>query len=402
MIGVMNVHVPAQAPKDFVLALRARESSLRNLASTLCRNRDRAECLLSHVMAKAQREHATFDRKTNFATWVMRMMREEFTAGAGLEEVTKEQPTSTKPDVTPLPKTGRRRPEPIKRAELTAEDALRLIDITPYLSALRPPKTVDLGPAPNLAWLEISLLRIDQRYQREILRRGRNNVIRIAAEFDWRKFTPVIVARIAGTPYYGIVDGQHRTTAAACRSIVKVPCMIIDADPRQQAAAFAAINGNVTQMSSLQLHAARIAAGDPVATGLDDVCGSAGVEIMRYPVPANLIKPGQTLAVSCLASALKTHGPEVLNTALLCITATGDGNVGLLRAPLIRGLCQVLAAHPKLAANTEEALRIAETIDFGRLLEDASVEARRARMPVASMVVTKLATKFGCTAAKAA
>lgn len=401
MIGVMKTHPHTQAPNDFTLALRAREPSLRNLASTLCRNRDRAECLLSHVMAKAQRDHATFDRKTNFATWLMRMMREEFDAGNIPETLAKEA-TAVKPQVTSLPKPGRRRPEPIKRADVTTEDALRQIDIAPYLTALRPPKSKDIGPVPNLDWIDISLLRIDQRYQREILRRGRNNVIRIAAEFDWRKFIPVIVARITGTSFYGIVDGQHRTTAAACRSIKKVPCMIIDADPHQQAAAFAAINGNVTQMSSLQLHAARIAAGDSAATTLDDVCGSAGVEILRYPVPANLIKPGQTLAVSCLAAALKAHGQEVLTTALLCITATGNGNVGLLRAPLIRGLCQVLAAHPKLTANTEEALHIAETIDFGRLLEDASVEARRARMPVAGMVVTKLAATFGSAAAKAA
>jgi DNA-directed RNA polymerase specialized sigma24 family protein len=395
MMTTMNAHARIAAPQDFVAALRTREATLRNLASTLCRNRDRAERLLVHVISKAEREYGSFDRTSNLTGWLMRLMREEFAAGltpGGLVETATNDAESrtSEPDAP-----SRRRPEPRRRSAIAAEDAHRAIDITPFLSALRPPKSEDLGPRPELVWLDISLLRIDQRYQREILRRGRGNVIRIAAEFDWRMFTPVIVSRIVGTPFYAIVDGQHRTTAAACREIMNVPCMIIEADPCQQAAAFAAINGNVTQMSSLQLHAARIAAGDLEAVRLEDVCAAAGVEILRYPVPANLIKVGQTLAVSCLASALKVYGPAVVTAALLCITATGTGNSGLLRAALIRGLCHIMAQRPRLAADPEEAMGLAEAVDFERLLEDASVEARRTRVPVSNVVIAKLSLAFG-------
>lgn len=410
----MNASASATAPakpvpKDFLPALRAQEAALRNLASTLCRNRARAERLLAHVMAKAEREHASFQRGTNFSAWLMKMMRTEFSAtltASGLVEAATATAASwdvapPEPDVAPTPlpaaapRVPRRRPEPRRRAAPAAEDIHRPIDVRPFMTALRPPRSADLGPLPELAWLPIADLRIDQRYQREILRRGRGNVIRIHAEFDWRMFTPVIVSRIAGTALYAIVDGQHRSTAAACREIPKVPCLIIDADPCEQAAAFAAINGNVTQMSSLQLHAARIAAGDKAAIRLDEVCAAAGVEILRYPVPASNIGVGQTLAVSCLAKSLAAYGQDVLTAALLCITATRDGNVGLLRAPLIRGLCQTISRRPQLAADPEEAMRIAEDIDFEHLLDGATLDARRMRVPMATAVTARLEVPFG-------
>ena len=141
--------------------------------------------------------------------------------------------------------------------------ALRPIDPKPYAMderLLQQP----VGPAPVLQWLPIDQLGIDPAYQRDILRRGHDNIGRIARRFDWRKFGTVIVAPIAGGRY-AIVDGQHRTTAAAVRGIESVPCQIIMADPGEQAAAFAAINGAVTGMTPLQLHAARVAAGDPDA-----------------------------------------------------------------------------------------------------------------------------------------
>jgi protein gp37 len=129
--------------------------------------------------------------------------------------------------------------------------------------------------------------------------RGANNILAIAPAFKWAKFAPVVVAPIAGN-LFAIVDGQHRTTAAALRGFESVPCVIIAPDEADQADAFVAINANVTAMSPLQLHAARLAAGSKEAAALTEVCSEAGVTICRYPVPANKIKPGETLAVAML------------------------------------------------------------------------------------------------------
>src|SRR5437868_11859154 len=81
----------------------------------------------------------------------------------------------------------------------------------------------DIGPAPDLRWLPIDRLVIDDSYQRPIAFAGRRNINAIANAFDWRRFSPVIVAPVEGGSY-AIVDGQHRTTAAAAIGITSVPC----------------------------------------------------------------------------------------------------------------------------------------------------------------------------------
>jgi len=100
------------------------------------------------------------------------------------------------------------------------------------------------GPAPFLDWIATERLVVDTEYQREIGRRGATNVAQIAEHFDWSKFAPVIVAPVEGGRF-AIVDGQHRTTAAILREIKEVPCQVVQADRAQQAAAYAAVNGNV-------------------------------------------------------------------------------------------------------------------------------------------------------------
>jgi hypothetical protein len=400
----MNMHPDIArrraTPPEFESDLARHTSSLRNLANSLCRSHEKADRLVEVVLSKARAEHGSFDRATNLASWLMKRMRNEFNAtltastavdlapgGANAKEAAKT--AAMPPKAAPIADKA-----PAKKAKSVAVPGdFRVIDITPFLSKVKP-KSGDFGTPPELAWIDIDLLRLDVKYQREILRSGRKNVIEIAANFDWSRFATVIVARIHDG-LYAIVDGQHRTTSAACCGITKVPCQIIQATPEQQAAAFAAINGNVTKMTPLQLHAARVAAGDRKARQLDRVCAEAGVEILRYPVPANNIKAGQTLAVSCLSDALKAYGADTLGAALSCLTRTGDGNVGMLRRPVIRGLCQILSQRPKLVANPRSAIRLAEEIDFDTLLEDASVEARRARKQVATVIVDKLAVPFG-------
>lgn len=144
-----------------------------------------------------------------------------------------------------------------------------------------------------------------------------------------------------------IVDGQHRTTAAAIWGIKKVPCQVIIADRKKQAAAFAAINAVITEMSSMQVHAAKIIAGDPSATKLAKICAEAGVSILRYPVQTKNQKVGETMAVGMLYRMLAKFGEETLVTALSCITRTRDGYPGLIRSQLVTALCVVLEADPE-------------------------------------------------------
>jgi hypothetical protein len=219
------------------------------------------------------------------------------------------------------------------------------------------------GPAPFLEWIAIERLVIDTEYQREIGRRGATNVAQIAEHFDWSKFAPVIVAPVEGGRF-AIVDGQHRTTAAMLRDIKEVPCQIVQADRAKQAAAYAAVNGNVTKTTPQQLYHARLAANDPGIREIAEICAAAEVQILRRNVSQSEMKIGQTQAISAIVRCAKIYGRETLITALQCITQTADGNIGFLKATVIEALCQVLHDVPAWRDGGDALLRAMDKFSF--------------------------------------
>jgi hypothetical protein len=219
------------------------------------------------------------------------------------------------------------------------------------------------GPAPFLEWIETSRLVVDVTYQREIGRRGAVNVNQIAENFDWSKFAPVIVAPVEGGQF-AIVDGQHRTTAAMLRGQDKVPCQVVQADRAKQAAAYAAVNGNITKTTAQQLYHARLAANDPHALALAEVCSAAEVEILRKNLIRSEVKKGQTYAVTALSRCLSHYGRDTLITALQCITQTADGNASWVRSTIIEALCEVLHEAPEWRESGEQLLRAMDKFKF--------------------------------------
>lgn len=240
----------------------------------------------------------------------------------------------------------------------------RHIDIASFIAEAGPPPRLehDPGAPPTFQWIKIKDLVIDTSYQRDLLTNGRRNIMKIVMAFDWAKFSAVVVAPV-GDGRYAIIDGQHRTTAAALRDYEEVPCMVVEATRQRQAAAFAAINSVVTSTHSLQIHAARVTAGDPRAVRLDKICRQTGVSICRYPVAAKHIKKGETMAALTLYNCLERYGPEVLTTALNCIMAVAD-NVGLLRIQVIKAFCIVLEAEPSWRAQEGRLLKAVASFDL--------------------------------------
>jgi hypothetical protein len=185
------------------------------------------------------------------------------------------------------------------------------------------PQSASPGAAPMLQWLKIADLVVDPAYQRPIIGKGRQNVDRIAGTFSWSCFAPVVVSPVEGGKF-AIIDGQHRTTAAALVGFESVPCQIVIAARKEQAAAFKAINGTITPISQMALHAAALVASEPWAVQIAHVCACAEVELLRYPVPTNKQPPGQTMAVGAITRCLKQYGEATLITALQCVTQTSN------------------------------------------------------------------------------
>lgn len=228
----------------------------------------------------------------------------------------------------------------------------------------------DAGKKPELKWIPISKLVIDPAYQRQILERGKRNVRKIATEFRWTRFEPVVVAPVAGGRY-AIINGQHRATGAAMRGIKEIPCAVVDADKAEQAAAFAAINGDVTAVTSLQLFYAALAANQRGAKALQTVCAQAKVTICRYPVPATEMKVGETLAIGALERCLSIYGDVVLGFALQCITGTGGGNPGLVRAQIVRALCAAIKGNPLTLRSRTKVIAAIEDYKLVELWDEA-------------------------------
>lgn len=233
-----------------------------------------------------------------------------------------------------------------------------------------------LGPAPEQRWLSVAMLVVDERYQRPITAAGGVNIRRIARKFSWLNFAPVVVSPIAGGKY-AIVDGQHRTTAAASIGIDSVPCLIIQADVAQQAAAFSALNAGMVRMHRLALYHAALAAGEAQAKAIDAAAREADVTIVRSPVVAHEMKPGQTMAVGAIGALVEKRGRGPAVQILRAIMATRPTLSSPLVARVIVAMANVLGDHKEWRALPQTRLHGALAgLEILDALDNSEIESK--------------------------
>lgn len=248
----------------------------------------------------------------------------------------------------------------------------RPIDTSGY-AALTP--SGNLGPAPQLQWLPIDQLVIDDSYQRDITKQGRGNVRKIAENFSWTFFAPVIVSPIEGGRY-AIIDGQHRTTAAALVGVKEVPCALVISDRVTQAKAFRAINAQVTRMHPLQIFAARLSAGDPDACRADEMARHAGVKILRS---VSTCGPRDTLAAGTLVD-IAARDAGIGRLTLKCLAHCGERNgSNLLRAAIITALFEILLDHAEWRVDEARLIQIVGYLNIFRMWSKAVVAAQQVK-----------------------
>lgn len=192
----------------------------------------------------------------------------------------------------------------------------------------------------GVIWVAPAELSIDTRYQRELGPAGVHRVRRIALQFDWRKFTPIIVARRGAkiSDGYAVIDGQHRVAAVRARGdIEKVPAWEVDADVVGQAATFLSINAESARVPSGAIWYAKAATGDEDAIALLALCEKAGIEILKSPMSVVARSPGQTVSGAEIATARRAHGGKVTAEALTVLRRAGElGGKCLLTSLMIR------------------------------------------------------------------
>jgi hypothetical protein len=193
---------------------------------------------------------------------------------------------------------------------------------------------------------------------------------------------------------FAIIDGQHRTTAAALVGLETVPCQIVVAGREAQAAAFKAINGITTPISRMALHAAGLVAGEPWAIRMAEVCARAEVELLRYPVPIENQSPGQTMAVGAVSSCLKRYGEDTVVTALQCVTQTTNNRRGALTAHLIKGLCGVLGENPRWRESGLALLEAFDSIDLSSIQSASAFDAATQRVGRAQAIAERIRSEL--------
>lgn len=231
----------------------------------------------------------------------------------------------------------------------------------------------------------IEKLYVDSTYQRAVSVGSVRNIRRICEKFDWAKFLPVIVTKDGNT--YSIVDGQHRTTAAATIGIAAVPCYVLSCSPSEAAAAFAAINGNVTPVRPIDLWFAELAAKEPSAVALQNVLDAASVKVTRKKEGFVV---GETGSINVLRRALDFYGSALLTTILQCIVETGDGNPGMIYGAVVNGIGRAIRTKPELLSNPTFLFDVFDGLSLSTMVYDAGIENARTGNPIQFIITRQI------------
>lgn len=226
------------------------------------------------------------------------------------------------------------------------------------------------GQPGRVAWLPVTSLRVNKKYQRHIPKFAEKRIKAIALAFDWLKFQPIVVA--SSGDHYAIVDGQHRTAAAIACGLKEVPAWIIDADDVEQAQAFIAINARPSKVSAVQLWHSRLAAKDPEAQALFSMCREAGVVMAKHLGPDERANVCVTYCPDIIHGLSKQYGERVTTQALTVARRVSElQEMGMIRRRIIRMLCHLIDTDQIKATKVEPIAQSLCEIDF----DDAFIKA---------------------------
>ncbi|WP_259667099.1 DUF6551 family protein [Rhizobium lentis] len=216
--------------------------------------------------------------------------------------------------------------------------------------ALRTITPLDFPDLPRAAvpdWMpEVRLVKpaelvVDEGYQRGLSDRSIRLIRKIVAEWSWLAFKPPIVVEVDARLH--VIDGQHTAIGAVTHGgIPLIPVLVVRAEAvAERASAFVRHNRDRIQVTATQLHAALVAAGDEDALTMAQVCDRAGVTLLKNPPPFAKFKPGDSMAVSTIASVIsRRHARGAREILEICV----KGRAAPVSAILIRAVEHLLFA----------------------------------------------------------
>lgn len=258
----------------------------------------------------------------------------------------------------------------------------------------------NFGARPEIKWVPVDQIVVDEAYQRSVdTRSGQSVITKIATNFQWGLFGIILLTpdKTKLKRFY-CVDGQHRVEAAKRAGIKEIPAIIALFDSvMAAAAAFVAINKDRTNITPLNIHRANVAAGDPAALEIERVCEAAGVRLLPYPVQAASIKPGETMAIGAIRGAIRDQGPEHASRALKMLRVVYSDSPGAIRANYITASARILSGEYGQFPGSKILADVLKRFDQPSLnLEALSI--RRETKAHAADALAQVIIRFGSTA----
>ncbi|PZU43910.1 MAG: hypothetical protein DI566_13390 [Microbacterium sp.] len=218
------------------------------------------------------------------------------------------------------------------------------------MSTLRRIKSVSLGDVvpggadmaePRFERADPKTLLVDSAYQRELSTRSIRLIHKVVANWDWRRFKPPVVVEIDGG--FHVIDGQHTAIAAASHpAIDEIPIMVVEAAEQiDRARAFMGHNRDRVNITTTQLFHAAVAAQDPDAVTVAQICERAGARVLKNPPPNGTYEVGDTVAVKSLLTMANQLGAMKARQVLQALV---EAKAAPISADLIKASALLVSA----------------------------------------------------------
>jgi hypothetical protein len=170
-----------------------------------------------------------------------------------------------------------------------------------------------------LQWVAVADLVIDDDYQRPLGVKNWAAIQRIAENFHWSRFQPVLVAPIEGGRF-AVIDGQHRAHAALMCGFDTVPAQVVTVGRAEQSRAFAWVNSQTIKVSVYQVFKADLAAGDDWAVRAHGAVAAAGCKLLTGHPSSKEKQPGQVPCVALIRGFIAAGLDEAVTAGLTALT----------------------------------------------------------------------------------
>ncbi len=249
--------------------------------------------------------------------------------------------------------------------------------------------STDLGARPMVVWVDLGLLSVDRRYQREITGGGEAHINRILRAFNWNRYQPIVVTALADGRY-AVIDGQHRLEAAKKHPLIdSLPCYVIDApDLAAQAEIFVAVNSDRRALTNLQKFWASVTAGNREAQALVKACTAAAVTIPRT-TPQGGLSPRTLIGPNIVLRLVGRFGrPAALDAVQLLADAWPEARVAFRTSNLA-----AVAAIASTPYSRNRQLRALKGLDPDQLHADALAASGHGSTKSVAAAIEKLIRK---------